>query len=299
MTDAVTDSKPPPTPEMLTQRLVELLEIEEIDTDLYRGKRGRDGFGRVFGGQVVAQALQAAQRSTDEPKIAHSLHAYFMRAGNEEFPILYRVVRDFDGKSFSTRRVIAMQKGQPILNMACSLQVPEKGLNHQDAMPEVPQPEDLKSDLEIRREMIDKIPEKFRKHFLRARAVESRPVLPGNWFSNEKREPRQSTWFRVCAPIGEDKAMHRAILTYGSDMSLLGTGTLPHGINWMTSNLQTTSLDHAVWLHEDFRADDWLLYVCDSPWAGHARSFNRGKIFSRDGRLVASCAQEGLMRLRE
>ncbi len=299
MTDAVTDSKPPPTPEMLTQRLVELLEIEEIDTDLYRGKRGRDGFGRVFGGQVVAQALQAAQRSTDEPKIAHSLHAYFMRAGNEEFPILYRVVRDFDGKSFSTRRVIAMQKGQPILNMACSLQVPEAGLNHQDAMPEVPQPEDLKSDLEIRREMIDKIPEKFRKHFLRARAVESRPVLPGNWFSNEKREPRQSTWFRVCAPIGEDKAMHRAILTYGSDMSLLGTGTLPHGINWMTSNLQTTSLDHAVWLHEDFRADDWLLYVCDSPWAGHARSFNRGKIFSRDGRLVASCAQEGLMRLRE
>jgi len=299
MTDAVTDSKPPPTPEMLTQRLVELLEIEEIDTDLYRGKRGRDGFGRVFGGQVVAQALQAAQRSTDEPKIAHSLHAYFMRAGNEEFPILYRVVRDFDGKSFSTRRVIAMQKGQPILNMACSLQVPEEGLNHQDAMPEVPQPEDLKSDLEIRREMIDKIPEKFRKHFLRARAVESRPVLPGNWFSNEKREPRQSTWFRVCAPIGEDKAMHRAILTYGSDMSLLGTGTLPHGINWMTSNLQTTSLDHAVWLHEDFRADDWLLYVCDSPWAGHARSFNRGKIFSRDGRLVASCAQEGLMRLRE
>jgi len=299
MTDAVTDSKPPPTPEMLTQRLVELLEIEEIDTDLYRGKRGRDGFGRVFGGQVVAQALQAAQRSTDEPKIAHSLHAYFMRAGNEEFPILYRVVRDFDGKSFSTRRVIAMQKGQPILNMACSLQVPEEGLNHQDAMPEVPQPEDLKSDLEIRREMIDKIPEKFRKHFLRARAVESRPVLPGNWFSNEKREPRQSTWFRVCAPIGEDKAMHRAILTYGSDMSLLGTGTLPHGINWMTGNLQTASLDHAVWLHEDFRADDWLLYVCDSPWAGHARSFNRGKIFSRDGRLVASCAQEGLMRLRE
>jgi len=299
MTDAVTDSKPPPTPEMLTQRLVELLEIEEIDTDLYRGKRGRDGFGRVFGGQVVAQALQAAQRSTDEPKIAHSLHAYFMRAGNEEFPILYRVVRDFDGKSFSTRRVIAMQKGQPILNMACSLQVPEAGLNHQDAMPEVPQPEDLKSDLEIRREMIDKIPEKFRKHFLRARAVESRPVLPGNWFSNEKREPRQSTWFRVCAPIGEDKAMHRAILTYGSDMSLLGTGTLPHGINWMTGNLQTASLDHAVWLHEDFRADDWLLYVCDSPWAGHARSFNRGKIFSRDGRLVASCAQEGLMRLRE
>lgn len=288
-----------PTSAQLAAQLVDLLDVEEIDTDLYRGKIGDDGFGRVFGGQVIAQGLQAAQRSTDEPKQAHSLHAYFMRPGAEDHPILYRVVRDFDGKSFATRRVIAMQHGKPILNMACSLQVPEEGLNHQDAMPEVPPPEALKSDLEIRLETVDKMPERFRASFTRPRMVESRPVNPRSWFAPEKQEPHQASWFRVVAAVGDDKAMHRAILAYASDMTLLGTATLPHGVNWMTHKLQTASLDHAVWLHEDFRADEWLLYVCDSPWAGHARGFNRGKIFARDGRLVASCAQEGLIRLRE
>ncbi len=288
-----------PAPAQLAQGLVDLLTIEELDTDLYRGRCGDDGFGRVFGGQVIAQALQAAQASTDAPKAAHSLHAYFMRPGAEGKPILYRVVRDFDGKSFATRRVIAMQGGQPILNLACSLQLPEEGLNHQDAMPDVPPPEELKSDYEIRLETADQMPEKFRKHFTRARPVESKPVSQRSWFKPEKQEPRQCTWFRICAPIGDDKAMHRAILAYASDMSLLGTAVLAHGVNWMTHKLQTASLDHAVWLHEDFRADEWLLYACDSPWAGHARGFNRGKIFARDGRLVASCAQEGLIRLRE
>ena len=288
-----------PTPAQLAQNLVDLLDIEEIDTDLYRGIRGTDGFGRVFGGQVIAQALQAAQRSTDAPKQAHSLHAYFMRAGDESHPILYRVVRDFDGKSFATRRVIATQRGLPILNLACSLQVPEGGLAHQDAMPDVPQPEDLTSDRELRLAMIDRIPEKFRGVFLRPRMVDIRPVSPRSWLDPVEQEPRQNSWFRVVAPIGDDPALHRAILAYASDMSLLGTATLAHGVNWMTHKLQTASLDHALWLHEDFRADDWLLYVCDSPWAGHARGFNRGKIFARDGRLVASVAQEGLIRLRE
>ncbi|GHH10781.1 acyl-CoA thioesterase II [Sphingomonas glacialis] len=288
-----------PTPAQLAQNLVDLLDIEEIDTDLYRGIRGTDGFGRVFGGQVIAQALQAAQRSTDVPKQAHSLHAYFMRAGDESHPILYRVVRDFDGKSFATRRVIATQRGLPILNLACSLQVPEGGLAHQDAMPDVPPPEDLTSDRELRLAMIDRIPEKFRGVFLRPRMVDIRPVSPRSWLDPVEQEPRQNSWFRVVAPIGDDPALHRAILAYASDMSLLGTATLAHGVNWMTHKLQTASLDHALWLHEDFRADDWLLYVCDSPWAGHARGFNRGKIFARDGRLVASVAQEGLIRLRE
>ncbi|WP_426263239.1 acyl-CoA thioesterase [Sphingomonas sp. PWP1-2] len=288
-----------PTPAQLAQNLVDLLDIEEIDTDLYRGIRGTDGFGRVFGGQVIAQALQAAQRSTDVPKQAHSLHAYFMRAGDESHPILYRVVRDFDGKSFATRRVIATQRGLPILNLACSLQVPEGGLAHQDAMPDVPPPEDLTSDRELRLAMIDRIPEKFRAMFLRPRMVDIRPVSPRSWLDPVEQEPRQNSWFRVVAPIGDDPALHRAILAYASDMSLLGTATLAHGVNWMTHKLQTASLDHALWLHEDFRADDWLLYVCDSPWAGHARGFNRGKIFARDGRLVASVAQEGLIRLRE
>jgi acyl-CoA thioesterase-2 len=295
------DINTPPdiTPEALAQGLVDLLDVEQIDTDLFRGKRQPGGVGRVFGGQVIAQALQAAQRSTDAPKIAHSLHAYFMRPGNEDFPIIFRVVRDFEGRSFATRRVIAMQQGQPILNMAASFQIPEQGLHHQDVMPDVPGPDELKSESELRREMVDDIPEKFRRHMLRARPIEIRPVRPRNWFHPVKQEPSQHSWFRLVAPLGDDTAMHRAILAYASDMSLLGTSLLAHGIDWMTPNLQTASLDHALWLHEDFRADDWLLYSCDSPWAGHARGFNRGKIYSRDGRLVASVAQEGLMRLRE
>ncbi|WP_404368948.1 acyl-CoA thioesterase [Sphingomonas sp. MMS24-J45] len=288
-----------PSPEQLAAQLVDLLDVEEIDTDLYRGKLGNDGFGRVFGGQVIGQALQAAQRSTEEPKIAHSLHAYFMRPGAEDHPIVYRVVRDFDGKSFATRRVIATQHGQPILSMTCSLQRPEEGLAHQDTMPEVTPPEELKSDRELRLAMIDRIPERFRANFLRPRMVDIRPVSPRSWLDPVKQAPAQNSWFRVVAPIGDDPAMHRAILAYASDMSLLGTATLAHGVNWMTHKLQTASLDHAVWLHEPFRADEWLLYVCDSPWAGHARGFNRGKIFARDGRLVASVAQEGLIRLRE
>jgi acyl-CoA thioesterase-2 len=286
-------------PEQLVQGLVDLLDVEEIDRDLYRGKRQPGGVGRVFGGQVIAQALQAAQRSTDAPKTAHSLHAYFMRPGNEDYPIIFRVVRDFEGRSFATRRVIAMQQGQPILNMAASFQTPEEGLRHQDAMPDVPGPDELKSEAELRREMVDEVPEKFRRHMLRGRPIEIRPVQPRSWMRPDSREPRQDSWFRLVAPIGDDPAMHRAILAYASDMTLLGTSLLAHGVSWMTPNLQTASLDHALWLHEDFRADEWLLYSCDSPWAGHARGFNRGAIYTRDGRLVASATQEGLMRLRE
>jgi acyl-CoA thioesterase-2 len=292
-----------PTPADLAQKLVDLLDVEQLDTDLYRGKRGDDGFGRVFGGQVIAQALQAAQRSVDDDgeatKTAHSLHAYFMRPGAEDHPIIYRVVRDFDGKSFATRRVIATQRGVPILSMTCSLQRPELGLAHQDAMPDLPPPEELPSDLELREAIRDRIPERFRHNFLRPRMIEIRPTEPRDWFSPVKRAPRQASWFRVIAPVGDDQALHRAILAYASDMTLLGTAALAHGVHWMTNKLQTASLDHAVWMHEPFRADEWLLYVCDSPWAGHARGFNRGQVFARDGRLVASTTQEGLMRLRE
>lgn len=287
-----------PTPEQLAAELCALLSIEELDTDLYRGASRREGWGRVFGGQVIAQGLQAAQASTEAPKIAHSLHAYFMRPGAEDHPIIYRVVRDFDGGSFATRRVIAMQKGVPILSMTVSLQRPEDGLAHQEPMPEVPAPEGLPSDLTLRQAMADQVPEKFRRGFLRARPIETRPVNARNPFKPEKGEPRQASWFRIAAPIGDDPAMHRAILAYASDMALLSTALLPHGVNWMTHPLQTASLDHAVWLHEPFRADDWLLYVCDSPWSGHGRGFNRGRVYARDGRLVASTAQEGLIRLR-
>lgn len=292
-------STPPDTPpDVLAQGLVDLLDVEELDRDLYRGKRQPGGVGRVFGGQVIAQALQAAQRSTDAPKVAHSLHAYFMRPGNEDYPIIFRVVRDFEGRSFATRRVIAMQQGQPILNMAASFQTPEEGLHHQDPMPDVPGPENLRSEAELRHEVADQIPEQFRRHLLRGRPIEIRPVQPREWLDPTKQPPKQDSWFRIVAPIGDDPNMHRAVLAYASDMTLLGTSTLAHGINWKT-NVQTASLDHALWLHEDFRVDDWLLYSCDSPWAGHARGFNRGKIYTRDGRLVASAAQEGLMRIRE
>lgn len=286
------------TGEGLVEQLVELLDVETIDTDLYRGARQPGGVGRVFGGQVIAQALQAAQRSIDDGKVAHSLHAYFMRAGNEDYPIVYRVVRDFDGRSFANRRVIAMQQGKPILNMIASFQSPEDGLSHQFPMPDVPPPEALKSEGELREEIQAHVPEKLRRFFLRARPIEIRPVAPREWFNPAPREPVQHSWFRVVAPLHDDPALHRAMLAYASDMTLLGTCMLPHGMTWMDGSVQTASLDHALWLHEPFRADEWLLYTCDSPWSGHGRGHNRGRIYTADGRLVASSAQEGLIRKR-
>ncbi|HEX8302254.1 acyl-CoA thioesterase II [Sphingomonas sp.] len=286
------------SPADLVAQLTTLLDMEEIDTDLYRGPRNPGGIGRVFGGQVVAQALQAAQRSIGDDKIAHSLHAYFMRPGDEDHPIIYRVVRDFEGRSFANRRVIAMQKGQPILNMTASFQLPSEGLHHQEKMPDVPMPETLRSERELRDEVQEQVPEKFRRFFLRARPIEIRPVAPRNWFRPEPSEPVQHSWFRVVGPLPNDPALHRAMLTYASDMALLGTCMLPHGVSWMTGKVQTASLDHALWLHEPFRFDEWLLYSTDSPWSGHSRGFNRGRIYARDGRLVASVAQEGLIRLK-
>jgi len=286
------------TPEALVEQLTTLLDVEEIDTDLYRGPRQPGGVGRVFGGQVIGQALQAAQRSVEGGKAAHSLHAYFMRPGDENHPIIYRVVRDFEGRSFANRRVIAMQKGQPILNMTASFQTPSEGLHHQDAMPDVPDPDSLRSETELREEIQEQVPEKLRRFFLRARPIEIRPVNPRNWFKPAKQAAQQHSWFRVAAPLPDDPALHRAMLTYATDMTLLGTCMLPHGVSWMSGGIQTASLDHAVWLHEPFRFDEWLLYTTDSPWAGHSRGFNRGRIYSRDGRLVASAAQEGLIRVK-
>ena len=295
----MSDDWTPPTPEALTTNLITLLDVEEIDTDLYRGPRNPGGKGRVFGGQVIAQALQAAQRST-EGKAAHSLHAYFMRAGDESVPIIYRVVRDFEGKSFATRRVIAMQRGQPILNLAASFQLAEDGLHHQDAMPaDIPPPEELKSESELRREQAHEIPEKFRTMFLRrASPIDIRPLYPRSWFTPTRREPVNYSWFRCVAPLPDEPALHRAVLAYASDMALMATSMMPHGVNWMTPGMQSASLDHAVWFHESVKADEWLLYATDSPWAGHGRGMNRGSIFTADGRLVASVAQEGLIRLR-
>lgn len=293
------EDSPAPTAQQLVTQLEELLSVERMGDGWYLGKRRIGGVGRVFGGQVIAQALAAAQDTVSSERIAHSLHAYFMRAGSEDYEITFRVERDFDGGSFSTRRIIALQQDKPILNMAASFQKREEGLHHQDPMPDVPMPEDLTPEAELRDRFAHQIPEKFRANFLRDRAFETRPVDPRDWIGGDKRLPaRQDIWFCLRAPTNDDPAMHRAMLAYQSDSSLLGTCTLAHGVTWLTPGMMTASLDHAVWLHGDFRVDDWLLYSCDSPWTGNGRGFNRGSIYTRDGRLVATCAQEGLIRLR-
>lgn len=286
-----------PAPEKLVERLKRLLDVKEIEADLYQGPQQPGGQGRVFGGQVIAQGLVAATRTVGPDRPAHSLHAYFMRPGDEDFPITYQVFRDFDGRSFATRRIIAMQKGKPILNMAASFQVREDGLSHRADMPVVPPPEELRPEAEQLRESNEDVPERFLRWATRPRPIEIRSVEPRMLLNPERRAPRHYSWFRAAAPIGDDPTLHRAILAFASDMALLGTCMLPHGVNWMTPGIQTASLDHAVWMHEDFAADEWLLYATDSPWSGHARGFNRGQIFTRDGRLVASTAQEGLVRL--
>lgn len=285
-----------PSPAALADGLVTLLTVTEIETDLFQGALNPHGVGRLFGGQAIAQALAAATQTVSPERAAHSLHAYFMRPGSEEHEVTYKVERDFDGGSFSTRRVIAMQQGKPILNFSASFHKFEDGLSHQIEMPDVPAPEALKSDFELRSEVIDEIPERFKAMFSRPRPIEFRPVDARPWMNNQKQDPVQRSWFRVAAPIGDDPALHRAVAAYASDMQLLGTCTLPHGLSWMKGEIMTASLDHVIWFHGDFRADEWLLYTCDSPWSGRGRGMNHGKIFARDGRLIASVAQEGLIR---
>jgi acyl-CoA thioesterase II len=284
------------TPHDLVAGLTTLLEVETLDTDLYRGPRKPGGRGRVFGGQVIAQGLMAASKSTEPDRILHSLHAYFMRPGNENFPVVYRVVRDYDGGSFSTRRVIAQQQGVPILNMAASFHKLEPGLQHQDSMPEVPAADELMSEADWRQAHLALVPEVFHEHFLTPRPIEVRSVDPSVWLTAEKGPPFQRAWFRAIAPLGDDPLLHRAVLAYASDMQLLGTSARPHGKSWIRGELMMASLDHALWIHDDFRADEWMLYVTDSPWAGRGRGMNRGSIFAQDGRLIATVAQEGLIR---
>ena len=300
-----------PTPEDLVSGLVRLLTVEKRAADVYAGPPQTDGIGRVFGGQVLAQALQAAQASVNDGKCAHSLHAYFLRGGREGAPIEYRIERDFDGRSFANRRVVASQEGEdgtplPILNLTASFQMPEQGLEHVDSpMPDVARPEDLRPDIELRREIADqwgdRLNEAQRRLMLRPRPIEMRTIDRLHWMSSEPREPRAHSWFRVAAPItGADDTpeLHRAIITYASDYTLLGTSALPHGLSWMRNELVGASLDHALWFHRDARADEWLLYATDAPWSGSGRGFNRGRIFNLAGELVASVAQEGMMRKR-
>lgn len=305
MASRMTDT---PDNRQAVEELVQLLTVAPDTPDRYIGSPQPGGVGRVFGGQVIAQALQAAQASVGDDKVAHSLHAYFLRGGREGLPISLRIERDFDGRSFANRRVVASQQDEdgndaPILNLTASFQTPEEGLEHEDApMPDVPPPEELKSDMEARRAMLKQMGERLnetqRSMMMRPRPIEMRTCDALHWMNSEPKPARAHSWFRTAVPIGDDKALHRAVIAYASDYTLLGTSALPHGLSWMRGELVGASLDHALWFHREARADEWLLFATDSPWSGGGRGFNRGRIFNREGQLVASVAQEGMMRRR-
>ena len=288
----------PATPADAVAELVRLLDLERIEVNLFRGVSPDDGMKRVFGGQVIAQALVAAYR-TVEQRTCHSLHAYFIRPGDPTVPILYEVDRARDGKSFTTRRVVAIQHGEQILNLAASFQIPETGFMHQSPMPETKRPAELKSEDELRALAKDHIPKEFQKQFARPRPIELKPVDPRQMISPAKTEPKKQMWLRARGRVGSDIALQQCLLAYASDMGILDTATKPHGVNWFTGGVQMASLDHSMWFHEPFDISDWLLYTMDSPSASGARGFNRGEIFTESGKLVASVAQEGLMRPRE
>lgn len=281
------------------RELLALLELEPIERNLFRGN-SRDIVGRrVFGGQVLGQALMAAVNTMDEPRFAHSIHGYFLRPGDMQHPIVYEVDRIRDGGSFTTRRVVAIQHGRAIFSMSASFQIEEAGADHQLPMPEVPPPEDLQSEQELAEALADQVPDALRERLVRDRPIDMRPVDPINPFKPEPRPARQSIWIRAAGEMPHDPTLHRVVLAFASDYNLLGAALRPHALSLFQRNMQAASLDHAMWFHREFRIDEWLLYVMDSPSASNARGFSRGSIFSRDGRLVASVAQEGLIRIRE
>jgi len=277
--------------------LLTLLDIERLEHDLFRGQSpDEEESQRVFGGQVIAQSLVAAYRTVPPDRLCHSLHCYFIRPGDPSVPIIYQVDHARDGGSFTTRRVVAIQHGKQIFNLAASFHVVEEGWHHQHAMPDVPSPEGLDDRVEWRRQFAEKLPERHRGHFLRPRPVEMREIDPLDPLKPAKSSDVHHLWFRVARPIDEAPWLHHCLLAYASDMALLGTGNRPHGISWMTGELMSASLDHAMWFHAPLKFDEWHLYTMDSPYAGGARSFNRGSVYDASGQLVASVAQEGLMR---
>ncbi len=277
--------------------LIALLDLDQIEVNIFRGVSPDDRSQRVFGGQVLGQALVAATR-TVEGRTCHSLHAYFLVPGDPKVPILYEVDRSRDGKSFSSRRVVAIQHGRQIFHVSVSFQVDEPGFEHQIDPPAVPGPETLPSEDEVRRRVADQVPEVHRANFLRPRPIELRPVNRSDIIHPEKRPPQQSVWVKATGALPDDPALHQCVLAYASDMTLLDTSLLPHGVGWFDNSVQMASIDHAMWFHRPFRADQWLLYAQDSPVAHGARGFNRGLIYSADGKLVASVSQEGLIRPR-
>ena len=280
----------------LLEDLIKVMTLERLEMNLFRGQSRDIGTPYVFGGQVLGQALSAAQQTTDPSREAHSLHGYFLRAGDIDAPIVYSVERTRDGGSFSSRRVVAIQHGQPILDCSVSFQAYEKGVEHQMAMPEVPMPEDVEPLPPLPAEELAKLPEKARRWLDRQGPFEFRHVWPRDELRPAKRPPYQHIWFRLTAPVDDEQALHRALLAYASDFHLIGTATLPHGLSLFTHNIQMASLDHAIWFHRPFRADDWLLFEATSGSLYDSRGLTQGRVFSLDGALVASVAQEVFLR---
>ncbi|MGJ3264888.1 MAG: acyl-CoA thioesterase II [Salinarimonas sp.] len=283
------------------EELLAILDLERLENNLFRGRSPNVGWQRVFGGQVIGQALVAATR-TVPGRQAHSLHAYFLLPGDPKVPIVYEVDPIRDGKSFATRRVVAIQHGRAIFSMSASFQVREDGLDHAGAMPDVPPPEDLPGEDEMRARVMPLMDPAARAYFERERPIELRPVELERYLprdpGSEPLPARFHVWIRTTSRLPDDQAIHDCALAYASDMTLLDSSLIPHGRSVFQRSIQAASLDHALWLHRPFRADEWLLYAQESPSASGARGFSRGSIFTRDGRLVASVAQEGLIRER-
>lgn len=276
--------------------LLDLLDIETLEVDLFRGTGlGGETSKRIFGGHVIAQALAAAYRTVPD-RLCHSLHAYFIRPGDPSIPVIYQVDRARDGGSFTTRRVVAIQHGKQILNMSASFHITEEGWDYQHPMPDVPGPEGLKNRAELREEYRDKIPEKWQADFFRKRPIEIREVAPRDLFAPGVESDENHLWFRMEAAKGQAPEMQHCLLAYASDMNLLGSSLRPHGKTWFTGEVMSASLDHALWFHGPAHFEEWHLYTMDAPFTGGARGFNRGKIYNQNGLLVASVAQEGLVR---
>ena len=279
--------------------LIDLLALERLDRDLFRGRSQDLGWGAIFGGQVLGQALSAAAQTVTADRAVHSVHGYFMRAGDVRRPILYQVDRLRDGASFTTRRVAAIQEGEAIFSLEASFQDSEEGFDHQDAMPDVPPPEALRSEHEMALEIADQLAPPLRAMALAERPIEIRPVEVRDPLRPRATPPLRRMWYRTVDALPDDPALHRYLLAYASDFSFLGTAMDPHGTSWLQPGMQVASLDHVMWFHRPFRFDDWLLYVVDSPSASGGRGLVRGQFFDRAGRLVASAAQEGLIRRRQ
>ena len=279
--------------------LVNLLTLEPIEENLFRGSSQDLGFRQLFGGQVLGQSLSAMSQTVEDARHVHSMHGYFLRPGDASLPVVYQVDRVRDGGSFSTRRVTAIQKGQPIFTSSASFQYDESGFEHQIPMPDVVGPENLPSELDMIRQRAHLIPESMREKLLCAKPIEFRPVVGEDPFNPKITDPIKYVWFRADGALADSPALHKYLLAYASDFGLLTTSLLPHGKGVWQKDMQVASLDHALWFHQDLRADDWLLYAMDSPWAGNSRGFSRGSVYNRAGQLVASVTQEGLIRHRK